>query len=75
MFLDFAEAFRVTVNGDFIFFLILIIFVFHTIVYQIEYQFIHIKTLFLFECENAFVVKKERKTAGRSHISAELIED
>ena len=59
MLLNFTEARGGTIDGYFVCLLIFIIFIFHTIIYEVENQFIHVQAIFLLKGEYGFMVKEE----------------
>ena len=75
MLLYLAKAGRSAIDGYFARFFILIVFVFHAIINEVEYQFIHFQSVFLLESEHRLMVEKERKRAGSTQIAVELVEN
>ena len=75
MLLNLAERFGIAVNGDAIFFFVLVILVFHTIIDEVEDEFFHIESVLLLEGEHALVVEKESQRPHRTEVAIELVED
>lgn len=75
MFLDLTKALGVTINRNTILFIIDIVFVFYTVIDQIEDEFIHIQAIFLLERKHALVVEQESKRAHSSEVATKLIKD
>ena len=75
MLLDVAEALRITIDSDFACFLVLVVFIFYSVVDEVENHLVHINTVLLLECEHALVVEEEREATCGTHVTIELIED
>ena len=73
--LNIAEAGRLTVDSNFILFVILIILIIDSVVNQIENQLIHVHSLFLLESEDSLMVEEKAKRPLRAKIAIELVEN